>query len=96
MSYPGERQIQCSQPQNLDFNDRVNHDACALTTTTVSTDVQSTDQKDFGFLPIPKSLNYDCGKLFVFTTTLNVCFGLGSTFSELQRSVNKNERFIML
>ena len=38
--------------------------------------------KDFGFLPIPKRLQYDPERPFVFTMVLNVAFGFGSTFSE--------------
>lgn len=38
---------------------------------------------DFGFLPIPKPLQYDTERAFEFTTVLNVTFGLASTFSEL-------------
>ena len=39
--------------------------------------------KDFGFLLIPKRLQYDPERPFVFTMVLNVAFGFGSTFSEL-------------
>jgi len=37
--------------------------------------------KDFGFLPIPKRLQYDSEKPFIFTTVLLVTFGFGSTFT---------------
>ena len=41
-----------------------------------------TNRKDFGFLPIPRKLQYDPERPFVFTMVLNVAFGFGSTFSE--------------
>ena len=41
---------------------------------------------DFGFLPIPKSLQYDTERAFEFTTVLNVTFGLASTFSEFLKN----------
>lgn len=37
---------------------------------------------DFGFLPIPKRLQYDSERAFEFTTVLNITFGFASTFSE--------------
>lgn len=37
--------------------------------------------KDFGFLPIPKRLQYDPTRGFTFTTSLNITFGFASTFS---------------
>ncbi|EJC98430.1 MFS general substrate transporter, partial [Fomitiporia mediterranea MF3/22] len=37
--------------------------------------------KDFGFLPIPKQLQYDSERAFEFTTVLNITFGFASTFT---------------
>ncbi|KAI5121348.1 hypothetical protein M0805_000656 [Coniferiporia weirii] len=37
--------------------------------------------KDFGFLPIPKKLQYDSRRQFEFTTVLNITFGFASTFT---------------
>ncbi|PAV16827.1 MFS general substrate transporter [Pyrrhoderma noxium] len=37
--------------------------------------------KDFGFLPIPKRLQYDPTRGFTFTTSLNITFGFASTFT---------------
>ena len=39
--------------------------------------------KDFGFVPIPRRLQYDSTRPFQFTTVLNITFGFASTFSEL-------------
>ena len=38
--------------------------------------------KDFGFVPIPRRLQYDSERAFKFTTVLNITFGIASTFSE--------------
>ena len=38
--------------------------------------------RDFGFLPIPRRLQYDPSRAFTFTTVLNVTFGFSSTFSK--------------
>ena len=39
--------------------------------------------KDFGFVPIPRRLQYDSSRPFQFTTVLNITFGFASTFSEM-------------
>ena len=38
--------------------------------------------KDFGFIPVPRHLRYDPTKPFYFGLSLNIAFGLASTFSE--------------
>jgi len=38
--------------------------------------------KDFGFIPIPRHLQYDPTKPFHFGLLLNIAFGFASTFSE--------------
>ena len=37
---------------------------------------------DFGFLPIPKNLQYNPARPFRFSTVLYITFGFGSTFSK--------------
>lgn len=38
-------------------------------------------QKDFGFIPVPRHLQYDPTKPFHFGLLLNISFGIASTFS---------------
>ena len=38
--------------------------------------------EDFGFIPVPRHLRYDPTKPFHFGLSLNIAFGLASTFSE--------------
>ena len=38
--------------------------------------------KDFGFIPVPRHLRYDPEKPFYFGLSLNIAFGLASTFSQ--------------
>ena len=38
--------------------------------------------KDFGFIPVPRHLQYDPTKPFRFALLLNIAFGFASTFSE--------------
>ena len=51
--------------------------------------------KDFGFLPIPKSLQYDSTRAFQFTTVLNVTFGFASTFSMCFELLSAKERLTL-
>ena len=39
-------------------------------------------RKDFGFIPVPRHLRYDPTKRFYFGLSLNIAFGLASTFSQ--------------
>lgn len=39
-------------------------------------------RKDFGFVPVPRHLQYDPTKPFHFGLLLNVAFGFASTFSK--------------
>lgn len=69
---------------NAGMNDSVEPQEKLDSDVPVSTTHEYGGTKDFGFLPIPKKLQYDSERAFEFTTVLNITFGFASTFSKYQ------------